>query len=180
MRRYNAQGYVLLFVLVFLQLFSCLGLYELMSAASLLKENDHWRAHEFMLYHAKLSLRQIEHDILDGYSTCTIASIPAADMARQSINWWKGHACVREADEMVLYYVVEKLGDDECAIIENKTNNQTIIASYYRITLLAAYFAFGYAKVILQSTLAIPAVDHLSCAGNLHTVVVGRQMMREL
>ena len=82
------------------------------------------------------------------------------------------------------FYVSENLGADSCGAIQNVTTNsnenQLVMAQYYRITLYAAADAYSATPLILQSTLAIPSKDNISCKINPHFVSQGRQMLRIL
>lgn len=108
-------------VLVFLQIFTLLGLMAYLSVSlSLKSQADVWK-NQKQTWMAKRLLQQIE--LVDTRS-CMIAKTPLSDMVLMAQSWWRQYGC-KLGDA---YYVVERL--DETVL-----PNQSFIANYYRITL---------------------------------------------
>jgi hypothetical protein len=99
---------------------------------------------------------------------CMIEATSPFQLARMPKTWWQAHGCVMGS----YYYAIEFLGHDPCALVDKKENNQLITADYYRITL--------YGKSILQSIEVKSSFAITACSGKLHTILAGRQMLREL
>jgi hypothetical protein len=180
MSHYKMNGYILFVVLIFLQIFSCLGLYELTAISLTLRKNNHHLIRESYLLQAQKILKNLEEDVIAGHPTCLVTISSASIPARMPLRWWQQKSCSRSNRAVRYYYRVESLGNDACAVISKNQYNHIMPAAYYRITLLMAMDKIRGAKLILQSTLAKPGTDPLSCPGKMHRVTLGRQMMRQL
>jgi len=179
MSHYKMRGYVLITVLVFLQLLSCLGLYELASVSTTLRESQRYWSHELEVLKATDILTKLETNVLSGNLTCLVPNISSSELAKKPETWWEQKTCY-QSHSQAHYYMVESLGDDPCGIMSKNQSNQVITAHYYRITLLMIIDKIKGAKLILQSTLAKLGSDTLSCTEQMHRVILGRQMLRKL
>jgi len=180
MSKCNAQGYVLLATLIFLQIASCISLYELLTASASLKITTDYYYRNQLTVAANSALAELEKNLQSQRPTCLIANVSAADVSNQVLSWWKFIACRKVSEDFSYFYYVEFLQSDPCAVFEKNTNNQQIGADYYRITLLSENGMTRHIKLILQSTLAKPSDHALICATSSHPVYPGRQMVREL
>jgi hypothetical protein len=132
----SAQGYVLLAVLVFLQIFSLLGLFALTQANLVLKTNaSHWLATGYRQTTISV-LAEVEARVMRDPSACVMPLTAAADVAVKSESWWQQNACMISAQGAIYRYVVESLGQDLCGVFESN-DNRLMHAENYRITLFA-------------------------------------------
>ena len=115
------NGFVMLSVLVFMQIFTLLGLMAYLSVCLSLKSNAQAWKNLKQKWQATRLLQQIEVTNLGSF--CMIVKTPISHLASMSDSWWQQHGC--KSGEA--YYVIEALDD--------VSNNQPVIASYYRITL---------------------------------------------
>lgn len=176
----RSNGFVLFTVLIFMQLFSLMSIYGLTTAAIALKINQHRWLRDQYSSAANQILHDLENNLLRDESICMIPVLSAAWIAKQSLVWWQQHACSGNFGEMRYYYAVEWLGKNDCGVISKIDNNQWLTANYYRITLFLLPNRFPGSKLILQSTIAKPSANIPSCPGKTYSVIIGRQMRREL
>lgn len=173
----KVKGYILVITLLFLQVTTLMGLYMLFSVKEQIRvDGDRWLNIKELLA-AKRELVNIENKIEQLMALCALPIQSSSEFVSKDMNWWQRKACTDHVREKVYYYTIEKLESDECAFIGKSSGNSPWIAQYYRITL---YAPISKLKIILQSTLAIPAHNDLSCTSTGHTVMSGRQMLREL
>lgn len=178
--KFIPHGFVLLIVLVFLQLFSLLGLYGLTTASITTRTNRHlWQRDRDLLVSKKL-LHDIENQLSADSLTCVIQRLSRSVLARKPISWWQQNACSGNLIEMRYYYVMETLGNDPCGVLGKDDNNQAVIPKYYRITLYVLPDKMRRAKLILQSTMAKQSEERSICSGTPHQVELGRQMWRPI
>lgn len=180
MGKMRAHGFVFLTVLIFLQLFSLMGLYGLMHSATTIKINQHSWQREMDLFTAQHILHELEENFLHGNITCVIHRISATTLIYQPVSWWQQYACRDHANEIEYYYAVEVMGKDPCGGMSMVDQSQIVIPKYYRITLFMLSANIKNAKIILQSTIVKPTDEISACAGKMHQVMSGRQMWREI
>lgn len=174
MRRIPSEsGFALIIILLFLQFFSVLGMFALLTSHRTLKIiNRSWqvRRHWFA---ARRGLQVVEASVFQGGSmNCEFRSAPAEYLMSQSSEWWKAHACNGKVTNETYYYMIESLAEDACAYIAKSYDNQVYVAKYYRITLRLR-------NVFLQSTIAMPIRMNEPCRERSHWVKQGQQMWRE-
>ena len=179
MNRQAMNGFTLVIVLLFLQLFSLLGWTLLTSTSMTIKVNAHRWQHQENVYWANQILTELELDLLLMLPDCRVPITPWAMLTREPFTWWQQHGCSGNLNEIRYYYVVEWLDKDPCGVIDKDEKNQGLIANYYRITLLVSPKKMKAATILFQSTVAKGAHDTSSCRGQLHNVTLGRQMRRE-
>lgn len=180
MRFIPHHGFVLLIVLIFLQIFSLMGVAAFLNAKMGFKIAREFEQKNTFFSSSKYILRLLAAKMTVDKIHCLIEIIPATEMATKPPFWWKQFSCGGQLSEIHYYYVVESLGQDPCAIIENSANNQKLIADYYRITLLSLSNKMKSVRILLQSTIAKASPSSLSCTNNLHRVTIGQQMWREI
>src|ERR1700722_20385475 len=122
------KGYILFIVLIFLQIFSLLGLFGLNSSLLVLKANSEVWERDKLFLHAQSILHVLEERALIHGPSCLVPLMPANLIAKKSLAWWQQHAC----HGMNYYYVTEPLGINPCAIVAENSNG----TQYYRITLM--------------------------------------------
>lgn len=180
MNKKLSNGFVLVTVLVFLQVFSLMSLYSLMYASATMKGNDHlWYGYIYRVKSNKI-LHRLESSAMTDMQACIIPVTPATVLALNPTAWWQLNTCSDNVDGIRYYYAVESLGGDPCGIMGKSNNNQLLTAEYYRITLCALPDKLKGAKFLLQSIIALPAVNAARCQRNLHLVKPGRQFWREI
>lgn len=163
------QGFVLLMVLLFLQVFSAFGLYALENSLLEMKMNKLVVQQKQHFFAAESFLRAIEEK-LDG---CIIPVTPVHELTVQPLSWWQAQGCAGDSDLFQYYYVIEELGQDVGACVNN------MAANYWRITLLSTFKTDPDRRVILQSTVIKPD-NRQHCSQESRVVLSGRQMWRNI
>jgi hypothetical protein len=176
------RGFVLVSVLVFLQIFVILILYNI--------RNISWEskiAHEYAEKHSQLTaaekaLKTAESTIANDVQFCQITRLLASKLLTQSLLWWQSNACAGNLDIFHYYYVIEHLQTDTCAEIADtlQVNSNRAVADYYRTTLLLVSTKAPGTRTILQSTFVISHAISEVCSGASHLVMSGRQFWHEL
>lgn len=141
----------LIIVLIFLQIFTVLGLLELKQAAMNIRAQEHLWVRELALFNADQALTGVERTALQGVLECHIPVTPALELIQHTKDWWQTAACSGNFAEFRYYYVMESLGGQAC---------------YYRITLHAE------PNINLQSTISL-------CGSLERHIKIGEQMRRE-
>lgn len=176
MRISGYEGFALISVLLFLQIFSLLSLFSLNSAALSLKGARHaWQGDKMRLLSNQI-LDEIEVSVMQQLPACVTQRMPDTQLASQPRNWWLKHACHAEGEGMHYHYVIESLGQDPCAVLTNKKE----IADYFRLTFVGYSSSFSGTKIILQSSIIRPKLSKVVCTDELHPVKIGEQMRRQL
>ncbi|HLB42190.1 MAG TPA: hypothetical protein VJN02_04960 [Gammaproteobacteria bacterium] len=173
------QGFILLITLLFMQIFSLTTLAELTFIKLNLKFTRHQLERMNSLQNSKMMLDTIENNLTFQIPYCIIPTISTQSLINKSIFWWETNACSSTIDRTNYYYVIESLGKNLCALIENIDENHNIIADYYRITLLSLS-TIKVNKSFLQSTIILPSNNVQPCTDILRQVKIGRQILREL
>lgn len=176
----RVQGYILLIVLIFLQLFSVLGLYELTAITWSLKVSKDAQQQEALHDEALQSLGAAEK-MVGGDEPVCLVSVGVSDTAAQNSNdWWAEWGCEGQLASSTYYYIVEFLASDPCAVVGKFNNNQALTANYYLITLVSLPKSASLAKIILQSTIIKADNKPKLCTEKPHLVYLGRQMWRDI
>lgn len=168
---------MLLAVLIFMQLFSMLSLFSLMSASMAIKSQQQLLARSEVVWKVEALLKQIERYVLMGGHSCRIKVMPTAQLIVKPLSWWQQFSCSGNLAAFRYYYAIEYVGNDVCARIESMYHAASI-PEYYRITLIALLDKPKDAKVTMQSTIAKATHRVSSCQGKIHIVNAGRQMHR--
>ena len=153
------SGFILIIVLVFLQIFSLIGLFNITLVTNGLKSTHHLSQGYYFRLRTREFMQNLEHQIRP---ECVIPITPATQLAKKLPSFWQLNACHANVDGIRYYYSMEWLGDDACAS-----------SRYYRITVKASHY-------MLQSTIALPATIEQACEGKTHIVQPGRQGLREI
>lgn len=172
------HGFIFLSVLIFLQIFSLLGLYERLNLSDQLKKMRHQQQRQTNLQFAQYIMRRKINELSLTKFPCYITTIPAKELATKPLFWWKQTACTGNLQKKRYYYVLEELGNDPCASIDNAKLN--LIAHYIRMTLYLLTDQIESAPMIIQSTIALSDQSNAICQGAFHRVKTGRQMWREI
>ena len=167
-------------MLVFLQIFSLMSLYGLMTAGSTIKRyRQRWQhEHQFLL--TKQRLRHIEKYWVTTAPSCQIPVILATSIAKKPISWWQQYACSDKLNRLNYYFVVEVIDKEPCGVLEKKLFNQIVTVEYRRITLLSLSNETNGIRILLQSTIATLMDSASPCQGKPHRVILGRQGWREI
>jgi len=175
----KSAGFVLMTVLIFMQLFSLISLYSVTTASVIMKSNDHlWQGMK-LRQNSQAILQRLSSHVMANNNICFIPLTPASDLAKKTLTWWQLMGCRDNVNGIRYYYVMESLGEDPCAIMQNNSINQPVIAHYYRITLCIIPESKPYCY-LLQGTTALPRAATLTCQQKSHTVTKGLQSRREL
>lgn len=183
MSRSRNTGFALLITLVFLQLVAMLTMYELARAANDVRAVYRMDQASQQLQAARMVMSGAVREMMSTGLPCEVERFPVHKIDNLSTEWWQSHRCQKNFKQNHFDFVVENLGENACAFINDEENNQIITPTFYRITLLAqTNDESAKNKIILQSTLAKPSVKRLSCAsaGHLHEVPLGLQTTRLL
>lgn len=170
--RAQQQGFILLAVLVLILIFSMFGLYALTRASLSIKMQADAVEESTLKTTAQSILKGVEKKIKIDMPTCLIQTRNAALFAKYPHKWWENYACNGHFKHVHYFYVIEHLGDDNCAILND------VSVEYFRITLLA--HLSNKSQIILQSTIAKGKNSPGVCIGEKHHLMLGRQMQREL
>ncbi len=174
---HKSEGFVLLIVLVFIQIFSLLGLSAMNNVFLLLKTSNTLDIHSSYFHQSTVVLTIIESMVVHQIPDCVIPVTEPDVLIAKSLNWWQSYACSDTFSSLIYYYVVEPLAVDPCANIEHAGSS---FADYYRITLFL-FSRTGGARIFLQSSLVRPDTTSKGrCNGQKHVVRIGRQSWREL
>jgi hypothetical protein len=170
----KSQGFVLFTVLIFLQIFSLISLYHLTTLSVMMKTNYHLQQGGNLRYRSQKILNKIEAALKENLPGCSIPVTPAHLLADKPLSWWQLNACAAKEGNIHAYFVIETLGNDACAKIQDS------IARYYRITLFAVFDDLHGAKYRLQTTMTLPTLPATACQHKSHAVKSGRQSLREI
>ena len=165
------KGFALVTVLLFLQVFVLLGLYAIEQSRLALKTGGSYFQHHIILNNAENGLKTAEKNA----PACEIPVIEPAKLAMKPSSFWQALSCTRHFQGGQYFYVTEFLGSDPCADIFS----QRATAAYFRITLLAVSL-HQETSILLQTIIVKPETPAQACHGDHRTVIVGRQMWREL
>jgi Tfp pilus assembly protein PilX len=168
-------GIILILVLVFMPLIVMLSWCALanvmlaMQASQIVNQRN-------QSFNAALGvLHQLEAQLVSEIPHCIVPQAEASQLIAKSLAWWQSaETCAGNFQGFKYYYVVEPLGDDSCASIENIQAT----AAYFRITLFLN--ANSDAKIFLQSTVIRASDWQQLCQGTHHLVKLGRQAWSEL
>ena len=177
---YNSQrGIALIMVLLFLQIVTVLGLYSLSTSLLSQKINsESWQRESTILILDEL-LHAIAVKLQSEIPRCVIAKNNSLNALAKSMDWWRSPiTCAGHLQQLQYYYVVEQLGEDSCAQLEN-IDMSKFAAHYFRITLLAVVKKMSM-KILLQSTVIKPFNRIAQCSRESYIVSIGQQTWREL
>lgn len=173
----KSRGYVLLSVLIFMIIFSLVGIHALNASLNSLKNNEHLWQRTSAWYYAHQALTSIEKQLLTYQPTCMLPWISATEVARKPIDWWQ-HRCSGNLAGIRYYYCLELLAKEPC--MKGRSNDQLLYnAEFYRITLIAVPNLKG-AKIVLQSIMVKAQQQSSICTEKPRILHVGRQLWRAL
>ena len=181
-----SKGFTVTLVLLMLYLTSLLALYQLSFTASNMHLMKEMKNHSEMVIFSKHILRNIEKKFIQGDNRCLMKELTPLFLKNADVAFWKKNGCLLESNRGTFYYLIEDLGEDNCAYITDSEKNQQQTPRFYRISLFLSgeklIDEFRESKIIFESTLAKPVPLSLSCVSHLkpHEVYMGEQMRREL
>jgi len=175
--RHREQGLVLIIVLIFLQILFLLGWSALTMNTLEIKMNRRIWQHFIMQNLAEQALMNAQRQIDEHLQDCMIAVTD--DLAKKPVDWWQAFpSCTDNFQTFAYYYLIEPLGEDPCAYVDDK--GQEVSVDYFRLNLLGLSQTHAI-SVRLQSTFIKPHVGAtLGCHEAMHRVTIGRQMWRPL
>lgn len=174
----NDLGIVLISVLLFLQLWTMLGLYLLQASLFSQKISQTYRQHYSLLSLTNNILQGIELHTIPDDAMCMIRQTTRHDLVFKSFDWWQTYACKQGLDKIDYYYVIEPLSVNVC--MKSHDDVESLIpVKYFRITLLA-YSNNKVFREFLQSTVIKLDNTHRDCADGYVDVRLGRQSWRRL
>lgn len=168
------QGYVLLMMLVYMQIFSLLAMQAMADVVYQQQTARHRISNDQLRREALKVLADI--DRVPAVS-CRIEKMTTSQLASHDIQWLRSRGCYINRGEIQYFYVRETLGMDNCAVISNEYK-QLVTPLYYRNTLLQLYGLNKQENVVLQDTVAIASLAPPVCSIKLKLVKSGRQMLR--
>lgn len=124
----SIHGYVLLVILIFLQIFSLLGLFAFMSVEMALKNTSQEWNKQKQQQIARQLLNQIR---ISDATPCQIDLMPSSRLMKLPNSWWKEHGCLLQNK---YYFLIEKSGNKK----------------YFRVTLVLLPERLNDIKIILQ------------------------------
>jgi Tfp pilus assembly protein PilX len=170
------SGFILFFVLIFLQLISILSLIALKNSRLEIKMSHDSRIRYQTFYSAEKAILQAENHFLQQKQPCLIPETTTDELLSRPMSFWQSDVtCTGNFSTFQYYYVLETLGEDPCGYLENTEKTVDL----FRLTLLGSNP--NQAIVRLQT---IIAVEHdgpaSSCQKKIYHVTRGRQSWREL
>lgn len=170
------DGFVLLIMLVYLQIFSLLSMQALSSATV-------YKKFEFN----QLVVFQKRRQVLDVLAfldqkpqvSCVMTMRSHKWFLHQSSAWWRRHACHISFATNDYYYVREMLDAGTCGVTSNEYKQQ-VTPIYYRNTLLQVSGVSAHQSLMVQDVVVWPGQNPPVCNKTLWHVNTGRQMLRWL
>ena len=170
------NGFVMLIVVLFMQIFILLNWYTIESVFLLEKFTHNIELKNTIDLQGKNILNTIEYRVIQNIPNCVIPISEASKLVSSNFNW-QSKSCTGNFQTMQYHYVVEILKKDPCVILKAVPN---AIGEYIRITL---YFKKNNAmQLFFQSTIIKPNFDisPATCKGLQQFVQAGRQTWQEL
>ncbi len=169
--RKKTNGYVLLVVLVYLQLFGLLILSALSNRGKLQKQIQAKQWHFRQRHEARVLLAQLDRMY---QSSCLRPVSSTAYMLHQPFSFWQAFACRGGDGWAEYYYFWQDIGIDRCHRM-NEGDGMGLSVRYIRLTLV-----YAGAAVIVQDTYAYPTQLALDCHEDIKEVSPGRVALRWL
>ncbi len=167
----SSLGFILFPVLIFMQIFSLISLeYYFSILFSAKNAGIEWYQDKTGLQ-ANIIFKKLS---INNDLPCYINKQNSKALSKQPIAWWQKQGCGGNFDEVRYYYVIEELGKDDCAAVD-----ESHIANYFRVSLLVLS-SLKYAKLLLQATYVIPVEMYLPCNNLPRKVNKGLQTMRTI
>lgn len=171
----QSDGFILLLVLLFMQIFSMLGLMELGNLAVSIKSQSMFLKRNALEQKAILFYKSVQHYDWS-IASCFVQPFSIETLRQASFNWWQENGCSYDPNS---FFIIEKSQADPCSYLSKSTNNHAFTVQYYRVTL--ALFSENHFAILQQSTYAEPAPTVSICQDDTkHIVSLGRQMVRDV
>ena len=174
-KKSSQQGFALILVLIFLEIFSLLSITALQSNI-LAARMTHNQWHKNTLIYA--ANQQLTSLASQSSFSCLMQPIPTQKLIQRPLSVWQQSSCTGNLSAFTYYYVVETLGNDSCAHIINTAINTTV--NYYRITLLLIDSLHPAIKTLLQATTVTPGTGGNVCHAVMREIMNGQQTLHKL
>lgn len=158
--RVSNQGFIFIYVLIFLQLGVLFSYYSYHSLITQLKIIERNAEQIKKINFAKKMLNEVS---LTSYCYITLTSLD--DLKNKPLTWWQQSSCQTNDHS---YYVIEDLHDDPCAKI---INTEGLAAHYFRVTILV----WDKLKLYYQASLIRGEKITRACQSQAHDVSNGVQ-----
>lgn len=170
------QGFVLIIMILFLQIMALMGLYVLNSSILETKISNQLARRNSLIIQSEKNFLTVEADVMKKQPACVVPVVTSQQMKIQLVDGVS--SCHLSDNNYDFYYMIEALGMDTCAYIDNVDQH----ADYYRISLLGVDKQ-SEGAIFLQSTLIKPGSSikgmNSDCQEGMRRVRIGRQMWRE-
>lgn len=164
----QADGFILLVVLVFMQILSLLALDGLLQASLLRKSHLHQLQADNLGRIAENVLPFFERQL---FENCCVTPLSVTFLASQSVKWWQAHACHKNVGKQTFYYLWEKLGREQCGMFNQKLR----VVEFYRLSVFASELNTA---ILLQSVIAKSTNQQPRCKTKPSIISSGRQLYR--
>jgi hypothetical protein len=165
------QGFILILVLIFIQLFSLLNLYALKSIKQrmhLTKKN--WQQ-ELLTETIETTLFSLEKNIYLAEASCHFSFISPLTLSKLPLNWWQNHACFNQTQAFSYAYMIEPLSQDPCLTINNQPGESAL---FKRLSLCIWVKTH---KACIQAIYALTTINQEECKESKHRIKAGRQSL---
>jgi hypothetical protein len=170
------QGMALITVLIFMQIWTLLGICSLEMAWLMKKINAGVHQKNQIQFAGETILKQAENKMNQDSSHCLVNVMSTSELLSKSLVWWQSHSnCKGLLASLPYYYIAELIGEDPCGYFKSSSIAKDNPA-YFRISVLI----YKNNPMILQSTIILPVTKTATCVNAYHEVYVGRQMWRHL
>jgi len=163
------QGFILLPLLIFMQIYILLGLTALRNALLSEKIHAQEQARRALANQGKIILNDIAAALRNhtvSASACMVAPLPASQIRQKSFEWWASFACQGSSESYRYDYIVENLGQDKCSWVMGDPES---VAYYYRVTVR---MRSAMPDMLLQETMAMAQEAPITeqCSGERYMV----------
>lgn len=157
----NKRGFILLTMLMFIQIYFLLGLTAIEKVLHSEKLNGHKNSRRIAKNEGLLLMRQLEATFNDQLPACFLSSLSLENVRRYEPDSWAAYACSGNIKDFHYDYMIEKLGSDHCALIENHEGR---VAVYYRLILRLKPVKHKESDTLLQGIYVKAEKSNESCS----------------
>lgn len=163
------KGYVLLIILVYLQLFALL----MMANIRLLSGYKKQVREQTQLGEKRNAILSVLNDLgLQLTPECRLNAYSPAFVQKQSLSWWKTHACTHDHAGHLYYYIQVDLGTANCLGVKD-ANNQLKAAHFYKDVVM-----MGDQEMLADETIVVPDEALLACPTPAEEIQAGKRRIR--
>lgn len=165
-RANHQDGYMLIVILILIHLFALFSLWQWeMVRQEILFVKEKWQVINDQHLLESL-IGKIEKELANHKKSCMISVLSSEALKNQPLNTW----CHLNIERHVYLYVVEKLMQDNCAMLSKNRQGMT----YYRISIRKEFSS------IIQVITTIHEKNQFPCESSIRKKKIGRQSLREL